>query len=168
MTSWGLKVLHPHRVRNIGMEEICLTCQLNANRHSQLCEGLFEDAHWRVAHAYNTSLPGWLIIASLRHIPTIADMNDLEAASLGTLIHRVSKAVQAVTGAVKTYVIQFAEQPGHSHVHFHIVPRMTDIPQERRGVGIFGYLGVPEEQAVSLERRNEIALEVRNHVLLSE
>lgn len=150
------------------MEEACITCQLNNNRHSQLCEGLYEDAHWRVAHAFNTSLPGWLIIISLRHISNIAEMNNLEAASLGTLIHRVSKAVQAVTGAVKTYVIQFAEQTGHSHVHFHIVPRMSDIPQERRGVGVFGYLGVQEEQAVSLERRNEISLKVREKLLLSE
>jgi len=152
----------------IAVEETCLTCQLNANRHSQLCECLYEDTHWRVAHAFNTSLPGWLIIASLRHIPAIADMNHLEAASLGSLIHRVSKAVQAVTDAAKTYVIQFAEQPGHSHVHFHIVPRMKDIPQERRGVGIFGYLGVPEEQSVSLEQRNAIALAVQNQMLLLE
>jgi diadenosine tetraphosphate (Ap4A) HIT family hydrolase len=66
--------------------------------------------HWRVAHAFNTTLPGWLILVPRRHVTTIAELSDDEAAALGTWQVRLSRALHEVTGCVKTYVIQFAEQ----------------------------------------------------------
>jgi diadenosine tetraphosphate (Ap4A) HIT family hydrolase len=66
-----------------------------------------------------------------------------------------------VTGCAKTYVVQFAEQAEHPHVHFHVIPRLADQPAERRGPGVFGYLGVAETERVGEERMNAIAAEVR-------
>ena len=59
------------------------------------------------------------------------------------------------------YAIQFAESAEHPHVHFHIVPRAADMPEERRRIHVFGYLGVPEEERVSEETMNAIADQVR-------
>lgn len=39
-------------------------------------------------------------------------------------------ALRDVTDCLKTYVIQFAEAAEHPHVHFNIVPRMADQPEE--------------------------------------
>ncbi len=77
------------------------------------------------------------------------------------LIRRTSVALKEVTGCIKTYVIQFAEKAEHPHVHFHIIPRMADQPEERTGTLIFGYLGVPEEERVSQDVMNGIAVKVR-------
>jgi diadenosine tetraphosphate (Ap4A) HIT family hydrolase len=77
------------------------------------------DDYWRVAHVFDTALPGWLVLVPLRHVTSIADLTDAEAASLGTWQVRLSRALQAVTGCLKTYVVQFAEKEGFAHVHFH-------------------------------------------------
>jgi diadenosine tetraphosphate (Ap4A) HIT family hydrolase len=89
-------------------------------------------------------------------------MTEEEAAELGVLLQRASAALREVVGCAKTYVIQFAEAEGHAHVHFHVIPRMADQPEERRSVGIFGYLGVPEAERLDGATMDEIALKVRS------
>ncbi len=99
-----------------------------------------------------------------RHVEAVDKLTNDEATELGLLIQRVSAALREVTGCVKTYVIQFAEAEDHRHVHFHIVPRMADQPEDRKSTKIFGYLGVPEEERVSEDRMNDIAAQVRRHL----
>ena len=76
-------------------------------------------------------------------------------------MHRVSRALQEVTGAVKTYTVLFAEHPEHPHVHFHVVPRGAEMPEANRSLNVFNYLGVPEAEAVPLETRNALAEQLR-------
>ena len=82
-------------------------------------ERISADLHWRVAHAVASALPGWLVLLPRRHVTTIADLTDAEAASLGLWQVRISRALRTVTGCTKTYLSQFAEAEGFSHVHFH-------------------------------------------------
>ena len=148
----------------------CHTCALVAARDAGDAppwDSIHRTPFWDVAHAFNTSLPGWLVLVTRRHIEAIDELTDEEAAELGVLLRRTSAALRDVTGCVKTYVMQFAEAEGHSHVHFHIVPRMADQPEERRSVGIFGYLGVPDAERVSEALMNEIAERVQTLLLES-
>jgi diadenosine tetraphosphate (Ap4A) HIT family hydrolase len=96
----------------------------------------------------------------------IDEMSDAEAVELGRLLRRVSLALRETTGCVKTYVIQFAEAAEHPHVHFHVVPRMADQPEDRRSMNVFRYLGVTEEERVGEARMNELAAQIQR-VLLS-
>ena len=142
----------------------CKTCELIRRRNAGLAplwDNIYRTPGWDVVHSYNTALPGWLVLVTRRHIESVDQMNDAEAAELGVLLRRVSAALRSVTGCVKTYVIQFAEHPQHPHVHFHVVPRMADQPETYRGPGIFGYMSGPPEQYVGEERMNEIAMRVR-------
>jgi len=118
-----------------------------------------------VAHCYETALPGWLILIVRRHIESLDELTDSEAVELGRLITNISSALKEVTGCVKTYVLQFAESPQHPHVHFHIIPRMADLPENRRSIQIFRLLGVPEEERVGPDVMNSIALKVRKKLL---
>jgi diadenosine tetraphosphate (Ap4A) HIT family hydrolase len=150
--------------------DTCKTCELIAKRDAgtaPLWDRMMRTAFWDVVHSYNTSLPGWLVLVARRHIEAIHELTEAEALELGLLLRRVSVALQEITGCVKTYVIQFAEAEGHPHVHFHVVPRMADQPEERRSIMVFGYLGVPEEERVSEETMNQIAAQVQR-VLLRE
>ena len=124
-------------------------------------DSIVRTSHWDIVHSYNTSLPGWLVLVARRHVAAIDELTDEEAAELGVLLRRVSAALRQVTGCVKTYVCQFAEQAEHPHVHFHVIPRHADQPAERRGPRVFTYLGVPDEEQVSEERMNAIAAQVR-------
>ena len=140
-----------------------MTCHLTAIREQEpLCERIFETEHWRVVHAFNTSLPGWLVVVAMRHVESFADLTEAEALSFGPFLHRVSRALQKVTGAAKTYTILFAEHPEHPHVHFHVIPRMPDMPDDKKGRRVFDYLGVPEAETVPLETRNALAARLQS------
>jgi diadenosine tetraphosphate (Ap4A) HIT family hydrolase len=147
----------------------CKTCELIARRDAGIAppwDSIHRTRFWDVVHSYNTTLPGWLVLVARRHIEAIDELTDEEALELGVLLQRVSLALKEVTGCLKTYVIQFAELAEHPHVHFHIVPRMADQPENRRGTKIFEYLSASEEERVSEERMNEIAVKVQK-ILLS-
>ena len=146
----------------------CKTCELTAKRdlgHAPLWDCIYRGQHWDVVHSYNSSLAGWLVLVARRHRAAVADLTPDEAVECGILLRQVSIALQKVIGCAKTYVIQFAEHPDHPHVHFHIVPRMSDQPADRRAMGIFAYLGVSEEERVSEVQMNEIAQQVRDILL---
>lgn len=117
--------------------------------------------HWRAAHAYNTSLPGWLVLVTREHLTAIDELDAEGHAELGTLIGQLSGALRTLTGCEKTYVMQFSEAPGHQHVHVHLVPRMPDQPEDRRGPKVFGYLDVPEDEQIPERERDRIALALR-------
>ena len=140
----------------------CMTCDLTARRFEMpLPERIYETEHWRVVHAFNTSLPGWLVVIAKRHVASFAELTDAEASEFGPFLHRVSRALQEVTGAVKTYTILFAEHPEHPHVHFHVVPRAADMPEGERARNVFKHLGVPEEGAVPLTERVALAQQLQ-------
>lgn len=145
--------------------EHCLTCQLVVRRDAgdaPLWDNIHRTAHWDVVHSYNTSLPGWLVLVARRHMAALDEMSEAEASELGLLIRRTSLALKSTVACAKVYVMQFAESPEHPHVHFHIVPRMADQPGDRRGPGVFAYLGVAETERVPAEEMNRISAEIGN------
>jgi diadenosine tetraphosphate (Ap4A) HIT family hydrolase len=70
-------------------------------------------------------------------------------------------ALESVTGCVKTYLMQFSEAEGFSHLHLHLVPRMADQPESARGPRVFTYLGADEHRRVAEAERDAIALRLR-------
>ncbi len=151
--------------------DACKTCEMTARRRlgqAPLWDNIYQTGFWDVVHAYNSALPGWLVLVVQRHIESLDELTEQEAAELGPLIRRVSLALKSEIGCKKTYVIQFAEARQHPHVHFHIVPRMADQPAERRSAGIMGYLGVSRDECISEDRMNEISAEIRSHLSSTE
>ena len=115
----------------------CMTCaQESCLETAPPWQRIALDDDWRVAHCFDTTLPGWLVLLPRRHVLAIAELNDREASSLGSWQVRVSRALHAVTGCAKTYVAQFAEADGFEHVHFHVVARMPGLAPRLRGPGV--------------------------------
>jgi diadenosine tetraphosphate (Ap4A) HIT family hydrolase len=141
----------------------CVTCALVARRDAGAAppwDRIVRTDHWDVVHAFGTAREGWLVLVVRRHITSVADLTDAEAAELGPLLKRVSAALQEVVGCDKTYVAQFAEHPDHPHVHVHVIPRPHDLPDEQQGPRVFSLLGVAEDGAVPEARMDAIAAEV--------
>jgi diadenosine tetraphosphate (Ap4A) HIT family hydrolase len=148
--------------------KICKTCELIERRNqgaAPLWDCIYRTPFWDVAHCFDTALLGWLVLVARRHIASLDELTDPEAVELGRLIHHISSALKEVTGCVKTYALLFAEKPEHQHVHFHMIPRMADLPEEYRGTQISKYSGVPEEERVTPEAMNAIALKIRERLL---
>jgi diadenosine tetraphosphate (Ap4A) HIT family hydrolase len=142
----------------------CKSCELIARRDAgaaPLWDSIYRTKYWDLAHCYGTALPGWLVLIVHRHIASIDELTETEAVELGQLLRRTSVVLKEVTGCVKTYVLQFAEHPDHPHVHFHVIPRMEDLPEDRRSTNIFGYFNVPVNQQVSEEEMNRVAERVK-------
>lgn len=145
----------------------CKTCELIAVRDAgtaPLWDNIHRTDYWDVVHSYNTALPGWLVLVVRRHIEAVDELTEAEAAELGVLLRRTSLALKAITGCAKTYVVQFAEAAEHPHVHFHVIPRMADQPEERRGPQVFSYLNASDAERIDETQMNEIAHRVRAHL----
>jgi diadenosine tetraphosphate (Ap4A) HIT family hydrolase len=122
------------------------------------------DEHWRVAHSFNSALPGWLVLVPRRHVTAVGDLTDAEAQGLGAWQVRLSRALHQVTGCQKTYVVQFAEAEGFAHVHFHVVARPPDLPPEFRGPRVFQLLAAADRPQVSEQRMDELARELADQL----
>ena len=143
-----------------GVMDDCYPCQNNDATELPPREAVVRTDHWRVVHAFNSSLPGWLVLVPLRHVHAFDELDGIAMLDMGSLVGDLSKALRDVLGCEKTYVMQFSEAPGFSHLHVHVVPRMSDQPDDRRGPAVFGYLGDDEAAWVPSEEMDRIAIEV--------
>jgi len=155
-----------HAADNSGMAEYsdCLSCAVERRAERPPREQVYLDPHWRVAHAFGTAQPGWLVVLPRRHVLALDELTPAEAAGLGPVLRAVTAALREVTGCDKTYVALFAEAEGFGHVHFHVIPRHAGLDRDLRGPGIFALMGgdpaghVPDDDMDDLARRLAAAL----------
>ncbi len=137
----------------------CYSCAQNAQSDLAPRERIHLGPHWRVAHAFDTGIPGWLVVLPRRHVTALDELTADEAAGLGPLLRALTAALREVTGCQKTYVALFAEAEGFAHVHFHVIPREPGLPAEFRGPRVF-QLGADPDRRVSAGAMDQIAAEV--------
>ncbi|HTY97279.1 MAG TPA: hypothetical protein VMB91_09585 [Solirubrobacteraceae bacterium] len=135
----------------------CRICAMHAELDSlPPWERIHLDEHWRVGHGWG-SLEGWLVVCALPHVESIDRLDPAALTSLSPLLAATGAALREVVGCERTYVVSFGEQPGFQHLHIHVVPRMASFTDTQRGVGVFGFLQVPEDERVSVGRRGQLA-----------
>ena len=139
----------------------CYSCELQVKEAGAPRADITHTEHWRVVHSFNSTLPGWLVLLPRRHVASFTELEPEAADELGGLVRRLSLALEVVTGCVKTYLMQFSEAEGFSHLHLHLVPRAADHPAEAKGPRVFAYLSDDETQWLSEDERDRIALAVR-------
>lgn len=117
---------------------------------------------WRVAHAINSALPGWLVVLPLRHVESLDELTLDETAALGPLLAETTRALRRVTDCAKTYVMLLAEAEGFHHLHFHVVPRLAGWPRELQGVRVFDFLHRDPSEQLSEQAMDALALRLRS------
>ena len=147
--------------RNDHLVPGCYSCDQQASATQPPRENILRTHHWRVCHAFNTTLPGWLVVLPTQHVTSFTGLHPEAAQELGGLVRRCSAALETVTGCVKTYLMQFSEAEGFSHLHLHRVPRMPDQPEAARGPSVFTYLSAQEDEWIPEAERDAIALSIR-------
>jgi diadenosine tetraphosphate (Ap4A) HIT family hydrolase len=140
----------------------CYSCDRLASPSLPPRDDIVRTGHWLVAHAFNATLPGWLVLVPTRHLLAFTDLSPEAADELGGLVRRMSAALERVTGCAKTYLMQFSEAEGFSHLHVHLVPRQPDHPPEARGPGVFAMMTDDESRWIPEARRDELALALRS------
>ncbi len=141
----------------------CYPCRMTAHIDElPPREKIFMQGGWRIAHAFNSALPGWLVLVPTRHVTGLDELTTAESEELGLLAHRASVALKSVTGCSKTYLMLFAEAEGFSHLHVHVVPRMPDLAPEVTGPRVFAFLGEDETVWVSDADQDAVSLRLRS------
>lgn len=139
----------------------CYSCDQQLDPSPPPREDVVHTEHWRVAHAFNSTLAGWVVIVPTRHVLSFTELTPAAADELGGLVLRMSRALEQVTGCVKTYLMQFSEAEGFSHLHLHLVPRLPDQPEDVRGPRVFAYLSEDQAGWLPETERDRIAMAVR-------
>ena len=144
------------------MSDACFAC----SQSDQLAslpprEAVVVEDGWRIAHAFNSALEGWLVLLPLRHVTSMDELTPSEAEALGRLLRRTSRALTTVVGSSKAYVMFFAEADGFAHLHVHVVPRMDWFTQDQVGPRVFTFLGGPESEWVTEDAMDDVAPRLR-------
>ena len=147
------------------MTQDCPVCLSNSGAE-RISPGapIYEGEYWVVEHAYPSALLGWLVLVLKRHAEALHELTRAEGEELGVLQWAVSHALEAETDCEKEYSVFFAEMPRFSHVHFHIVPRATDLPAELRGGRVFAFLKAPPAEVIAPELVAQFCTRVSHRV----
>jgi len=97
-------------------------------------------------------VPGWVFLETRRHTEGPMGMDEAEADELGSLLARLTGAIEEVTGAEKVYVVAYGELFPHFHLLLH--PRLPFSPPELSGPGLF----LHRDELVDREESAETAL----------
>jgi diadenosine tetraphosphate (Ap4A) HIT family hydrolase len=138
----------------------CLSCLTNANPDLPPRDRVHVGLRWRAAHAFGTSLPGWLVVIPRRHVLALDELTPEESADLGPLLSDLTAALREVVGWEKTYVALFSEAEGFAHLHFHLIPRPPGLDAAHQGPGVFGLLGGDPTRHVPDTTRDQIAADL--------
>ena len=131
-------------------------------------ESIYVNDHWRVAHSFDTTLPGWLVVIARTHATALHQMPPAAAITLGPLLHRLSTILVDVFGCTKAYLMFFAEGDGFEHLHIHVVPRMPDFPHEVQGPRVFAHLKHPQDEWIPDDEQDRISLKIRERLQLED
>ena len=105
---------------------------------------LWEDELWRLSAVLQGPVPGFAHLEPKRHIPTIADLDGPEAATLGPVLARVTAALRDAAGAERTYAYVFGDRV--AHLHLNLAPH-RDGDALRGGPGLLEPGAVPADEA---------------------
>lgn len=88
-------------------------------------EQVWEDELWRLTTSIGPGdpTPAFSYLEPKRHIPHITDLDGAEAATLGSVLARCSRALKAATGCELLYIYVFGG--GIDHLHLHLAPHST-------------------------------------------
>jgi diadenosine tetraphosphate (Ap4A) HIT family hydrolase len=138
----------------------CLSCLTNATPDLPPRDRVHVGLRWRAAHAFGTSLPGWLVVIPRRHVLALDELTPEESAELGPLLSDLTAALREVVQCEKTYVALFSEAAGFTHLHFHLIPRPLGLDAAHQGPGVFGLLGGDPTRHVPDTTRDQIAVDL--------
>ena len=144
-------------MQHMSLQLGCLSCSDSARADLAPRDRVYLSPRWRVAHAFGTQLPGWLVVLPRRHVTVLDELTLAEQAELGPLLAAVTAALRETIHCGKTYVALFAEAEGFEHIHFHVVPRTDDLDPAFRGPFVFALLGGATATQVPQQVRDQIA-----------
>lgn len=102
----------------------CLTCQILRGELNPPGGIILQTKYWSCDHAYDIPLPGFLFLKTNRHVESIASLNENEANEFGSVLLKITKAMDKILEPERIYVLRYGEVI--RHVHFWLLPRTEE------------------------------------------
>jgi histidine triad (HIT) family protein len=122
------------------------------------CHKVYEDEHVLAFLDIAPLAPGHTLVIPKERKAFLHELSDEQAAALGRVLPRLSRAVMNATGATAYNILQNNGAAAHQavfHVHFHIIPRDGE-----RGLGIgWSSSSIDHETAPALAQRIAAAID---------
>lgn len=99
----------------------CLSCAIVHGAHATVGGTIWETPHFHVHQDVGYAIPGFVIIATRRHIISVADFNDAEADEFALLMRQVRRAQRVVLDVEHVYF--FYNEDTRHHFHLWMLPR---------------------------------------------
>lgn len=103
----------------------CLTCQILRGELNPPGGIILQTKYWSCDHAYDIPLPGFLFLKANRHVESVASLNENEANEFGSVLLKITKAMDKILGPERIYVLRYGEVI--RHVHFWLLPRTKEV-----------------------------------------
>jgi diadenosine tetraphosphate (Ap4A) HIT family hydrolase len=127
----------------------CFTCQsISGEKRISPGPTIHEGKFWLVEHAYPCQLKGWLVLVLKRHVEALHELSQEEFMELAELQYKLTRLLFDELDCEKEYSICLAEAEHFHHIHFHLIPKPKNLPDELKATRIFAMLKVEEKDAV--------------------
>lgn len=124
-----------------------------------------EDALVVLAHVPPSSVnatngyPGHLLLVPRRHVESPGAVSDEEAERIGLWLARGTQLLETISGAEHVYLARLGD--GWRHLHYHLIPRYADTPDQYHGLNVRDWKGVercsrPEAAAIAARLRSAL------------
>ncbi len=125
----------------------CLSCK-SISGQKRISPGpiIYEGRSWLVEHAYPCAMKGWLVLVLRRHAEALHELTHEELWELGELQGRVARLLKQEMDVEKEYSVCFGEVEGFKHIHFHLIAKPRDLPDDLKGARIFAMLKPGERE----------------------
>lgn len=101
----------------------CMACHLADGRRPLPGGRIFRTHHWLVEHCVGPLGLGTLIVKPERHVTSVANLTDDEAAELGPRLRRASAVAGQLVSAEQTYNCLWSHAGGvPGHLHYVVQP----------------------------------------------
>lgn len=116
--------------------ETCMACDLADGKRPLPGGRLHETTHWVVEHCVGPLGLGTLIVKPMRHVTSVSDLTDDEAAELGPLLRTASAVAGELVAAEQVYNCLWSHADGVPvHIHYVVQPVTTDQMQRHQAHG---------------------------------
>lgn len=141
----------------------CYSCKsISGEKRISPGKTIYEGKYWLVEHAYPSKLKGWLVIVTKRHVETLHELTKEEFVELGEICGKTTKILHKTFNCEKEYSMCLAEAEHFNHIHFHIIQKPYDLPNELKGAKIFEMIKVEEKDAISREDIKKLCEDLKN------
>ena len=140
----------------------CFVCRKHRGEVEMPGGVLYEDDLVYASHGAldsHSGYPGVLFVEPKRHVPGFPGLTPAEAERIGLLMSRLSRALEAASGAERTYVAVLGHHVPHLHVW--LLPRYPGTPEDVWGMGVLRWADAPKASADEIAA---LCQRVRDHL----